>query len=177
MDLRSADKFSPFHYSFRVIGCFVFEFNKISSLTWCISSSAPPFCKNFNVTKKMDCRENPWEICLPKVIKWIHGQPKVEYTSLSMWILKKIITMKWVMGNVILFAKKIKFKLVCWCLVWVFLFVEPARPSILRAVKSILPHDSLFNLQNSSKWRETTDIECTIFHISTSLETIKNVHQ
>lgn len=81
------------------------------------------------------------------------------------------------MSIVILFAKKIKFKLVSWCLVWALLFVEPARPSILRAVKSILTYDSLFNLQNSSKGRKTTDIVCTIFHISTSLETIKNVHQ
>lgn len=50
-------------------------------------------------------------------------------------------------GNII-FAKKFQFLSVSWCpSAGVLLPLEPTRPKILRAVKSIPPHDSLFNLQ------------------------------
>lgn len=52
------------------------------------------------------------------------------------------------------------------------LLIESAEPSLSRAMKSTLPFDSPFHLRNSFKKENTTDIVCTIFYISKSLDTI-----
>lgn len=52
------------------------------------------------------------------------------------------------------------------------LLIESAEPSLSRAMKSTLPFDSSFHLRNSFKKENTTNIVCTIFYISKSLDTI-----
>lgn len=57
------------------------------------------------------------------------------------------------------------------------LLKESAEQRLSRAVKSTPLLDSPHHLKNSFKKKKTIDIVCTIFYISKSLETIKNVQQ
>lgn len=149
----------------------------MSSLRQCISSFVSISCKNCNVIKETTLEQIPGKYSILKDIRWIKGQPKAKWLS---WLCEKrrelVESEKRGRLHDYLRRSQNKQKVpewISWYLPVALLLMGSAEQRLWRAVKSTPLFDSPHHLKNSFKKKKTTDIVCTIFYISKSLETIK----